>query len=175
MERVCRFCTTRYAMDQERCPHCGGTKYWNSFEYDEELNMGKVTVHGGLTDQGTGAGFSGDPDDERAAGTRVPERSNDPAQVDGPTDQQLADQEDATDGERELVAEDDGTGQALPPADEHVGEEQTAPGRYEGWSKGDLEGEARGRDPQVSTAGTKAEITERLLADDIRREQELGA
>lgn len=172
MERVCKSCTTRYAMDRDRCPHCGGTAFWDSFEYEEQ-NMGKITVHGGLTDQGTGAGFSGDPDDERAAGTRVPENSDDPAQVDGlPVDEDghtlTADGEQRLDG--------DGTGEELPPADVDPDEEKTSePGRYADWTKTDLIGEAERREPPVSTAGTKADIIERLLADDIQREQEPGA
>lgn len=174
MNWVCKSCTTFYAVDAPACPHCGGTEHWDSFEY-EELMMGKITNHGGLTDQATGAGFSGDPDDERAAGTRVPENSDDPAQVDGlPTDEDG--NKLTADGEQELTVDRDGTGEEMPDADIDPDEEKTSePGRYADWSKADLIGEAERRDPPVSTAGTKAEIIERLLTDDIRREQEPGA
>lgn len=182
MNWVCKECTTEYAVDAPRCPHCGGTEHWDSFEY-EELEMGKISKSGGLTDQVTGAGFSDDPDDERAAGTRVPENSNDPAQVEGlPVDDEgytltsdgerrLDDEGDGADTEPEdrgdLPVERDGTGEEMPPAEadeDGTGEEVPEPGRYGGWSKQDLQDEASRRG--LSGAGTKADITTRLLAAD---------
>lgn len=156
MHWVCKECTTQYAVDAPQCPHCGATEHWDSFEY-EELMMGKITKHGGLTDQATGAGFSDDPDDERPAGTRVAENTGEPAQTDGPLDS----------GEPTGSESDAPEGSALPPAEEHAGEELTADS-YDMFTKPDLIAEAERRDPPVDASGTKADIIARLREDDAR-------
>lgn len=193
MDKVCATCTTSCAVDQDRCPHCGDTEFLTALEYEELTDVSKISVHGGLTSQATGAGFSEDPDDERAAGTRVADNTGEPAQTDAVRPDQDPTQEpghEATrEGDPELTGEDqrelddetDGTGEALPPAETddtgtYTGDEQLSDaGRYADWNKTDLIGEAERRDPPVPTAGTKADILQRLLEDDARRENEPGA
>lgn len=188
MDKVCATCTTSCAVDQDRCPHCGGTELLTALEYEELTDVGKISVHGGLTSQATGAGFSEDPDDERAAGTRVADNTGEPAQTDAvrpdqdPTQEpgheatREGDPELADEDQRELDDETDGTGEHLPDAEENAGEEMLSdPGIYRDWNKTDLIGEAERRDPPVSTAGTKADILQRLLEDDARRGNEQGA
>lgn len=205
MHQVCKRCTTQYAVDAPACPNCGHTEWWSPLEY-EEMTVGKISVPSGLTDQATGVGFSGDPDDERAAGNRVAERTSEEPQTAGPTGNQLLAAQDpdrrepdedtdggtpdddapedrnmADEGERADDTAHGYEGSALPPAEvdadgTDTGEEHLSDaGKYEGWNKTDLIGEAERRDPPVSTAGTKADITQRLLEDDQRREQESGA
>lgn len=195
MHKVCKRCTTQCAVDAARCPHCGHTEWWTPLEY-EEMQMAKVTRHGGLTDRATGVGFSDDPDDERAAGTKVGQRTGEEAQVDGPLDEHDSDDPrepgesphvpgaiDGHEGHRTLAGWDEAerreheggenapgseSDAPVPPGPE-VGEQDGEQLDYDSFTKGELIAEAEGRTPPVDASGTKAEIVARLRADDERQ------
>lgn len=169
MHWVCKSCATEYTVDAPRCPHCGSTEHWDSFEY-EELMMGKITNHGGLTDQVTGAGFSDDPDDTRPAGTRVGENTGEPAQTDGlPVDDEGHTL--TADGEHVLEYEEDGTGEAMAPAEDYPGTERTVDSYDDkaAWAYADLQAEAKSRDSGIATNVSRDDLVAALRADDATR------
>lgn len=126
--------------------------------------MAKITRHGGATDDVTGEGFSDDPNDDRAAGTRVAANTDEPAQV-----ERFESVDDATAAQlEEGEQEHDGSDTALPPAENQDpdGEQMDAAPEspYAGWTKQNLQDEASRRG--MSGAGTKAELVTRLDQDD---------
>lgn len=187
MHKVCKECTTQYAVDADVCPNCGHDEWRTPLEHEEQ-NMGKISVPSGLTDQATGVGFSGDPDDERAAGNRVAERTSEEAQTAGPTGNQLLAAQDPDrrepDGdedtqENEGGTPDDDAPEARNMADE--GEREAADDTqhgYEGSALPPVETDADGTDTgeeRLSDAGKYADWSKQDLQDEASRRGLSGA
>lgn len=158
--RVCDECTTKYAPDAPRCPHCGHT------ESHEEGQMPKITVHGGPSDATLNPPTPDDPgtelheDPDSGVPVEVTQDTVNAAEPDAGTAD--ADEATASDAPDDAEQSDGDDTEADPAGDTAAADDEDAPERpATSASKADWLAYAQAVHPDEDLSGyTKAELVE---------------